>query len=137
MLFNKYSDMTKELHHTTYLQPYASGIYYLRYTGTSSPLPAYLSGEIDSSIADLIVENKYFILENIINDGMLLQRITLNKSNNIYFRTGKLSSKIVSGFMTRYTINELKNSLSCLKCRENRNHLLDFHHVDPNQKTSK
>lgn len=105
MLFNKYSDMTKELHHTTYLQPYASGIYYLRYTGASSPLPSYLSGDIDSSIADLIVENKYFILENIINDGMLLQRITLNKSNDIYFRTGKLSSKIVSGFMTRHTIN--------------------------------
>lgn len=34
----------------------------------------------------------------------------------------------------RDKINELKNLLLCLKCGESRNHLLDFHHIDPNQK---
>ena len=36
--------------------------------------------------------------------------------------------------LQRERINELKDSLLCLKCGENRNHLLDFHHIDPNQK---
>jgi hypothetical protein len=36
--------------------------------------------------------------------------------------------------LQRERINEIKDSLSCLKCGENRNHLLDFHHTDPSQK---
>jgi uncharacterized protein (DUF2249 family) len=36
--------------------------------------------------------------------------------------------------LQRERINEIKDSLSCLKCGESRNHLLDFHHTDPNQK---
>jgi hypothetical protein len=34
----------------------------------------------------------------------------------------------------RDRINEFKNSCSCLKCGENRNWLLDFHHTDPTKK---
>jgi len=34
----------------------------------------------------------------------------------------------------RQKINELKDTLYCLKCNESRNHLLDFHHIDPIQK---
>jgi hypothetical protein len=34
----------------------------------------------------------------------------------------------------RDKINEIKNNLSCLKCGETRNHLLDFHHKDPSKK---
>ena len=52
-----------------------------------------------------------------------------------YNNTKKMKSQSVEWKrIQRERINELKNSLSCLKCRENRNHLLDFHHVDPNQK---
>lgn len=36
--------------------------------------------------------------------------------------------------LQRERINELKDLLFCLKCKENRNHLLDFHHVDPTKK---
>lgn len=36
--------------------------------------------------------------------------------------------------LQRERINEIKDSLSCLKCGESRNHLLDFHHTDPSQK---
>jgi len=34
----------------------------------------------------------------------------------------------------RNRINEFKDPLSCLKCGESRNHLLDFHHIDPQKK---
>ena len=36
--------------------------------------------------------------------------------------------------LQRQRINEYKDSKSCLKCGENRNWLLDFHHKDPTQK---
>ena len=31
-------------------------------------------------------------------------------------------------------LNEYKNNCSCKKCGESRNHLLDFHHIDPTKK---
>jgi predicted HNH restriction endonuclease len=34
----------------------------------------------------------------------------------------------------RQRINEYKDTLSCSKCNESRNWLLDFHHPDPNEK---
>lgn len=34
----------------------------------------------------------------------------------------------------RDKINKFKDSCSCLKCGENRNWLLDFHHIDPTKK---
>lgn len=36
--------------------------------------------------------------------------------------------------LQRDRINKFKNSCSCLKCGENRNWLLDFHHTDPTKK---
>jgi len=35
----------------------------------------------------------------------------------------------------RDAINEHKQTLNCSKCGENRYYLLDFHHIDPTQKT--
>jgi hypothetical protein len=32
------------------------------------------------------------------------------------------------------SINELKKSLSCAKCRDTRAYVLDFHHIDKNEK---
>jgi len=37
----------------------------------------------------------------------------------------------------REKVNDFKNSLSCLKCGEDKNHLLDFHHIDPKEKKFK
>ena len=34
----------------------------------------------------------------------------------------------------RQKINEYKDPLSCKKCGESRNHLLDFHHINPDKK---
>lgn len=54
-----------------------------------------------------------------------------NYYNNIekWNETSKRNKKL-----QRERINEVKNNLKCLKCGENRNHLLDFHHIDPSQK---
>jgi hypothetical protein len=37
--------------------------------------------------------------------------------------------------LQRDRINEYKNNCSCKKCGESRNHLLDFHHIDPSTKS--
>ena len=36
--------------------------------------------------------------------------------------------------LQRQRINDYKDSLECLKCKEKRNWLLDFHHPDPSKK---
>jgi len=59
-----------------------------------------------------------------------------NKNKNNYYANKESWNETTrrNKKLQRERINELKNLLSCLKCGENRNHLLDFHHVDPNQK---
>lgn len=37
--------------------------------------------------------------------------------------------------LQRDRINEYKNNCSCSKCDESRNWLLDFHHINPNEKS--
>lgn len=61
-----------------------------------------------------------------------IKKITLlnyNKNKEKWNETTRKNKKL-----QRQKINEYKNSLSCLKCNESRNWLLDFHHIDPNKK---
>lgn len=52
-----------------------------------------------------------------------------NKNKEAWNKTTRKNKKL-----QRQRINEYKDSLSCSKCGESRNWLLDFHHQDPSQK---
>ena len=58
------------------------------------------------------------------------------KTRQYYYNNKeKMQSQSIAWKKTqRDKINEIKNSCICLKCKENRNWLLDFHHIDPTKK---
>lgn len=89
MIYQKREILNKYLDDEYYFNDYSTGIYLYKYEYDPTT-DEYFKSRMYDKIREELVKNKYFILENIVNDGMFLQRITFTQSDKSYNRTGCL-----------------------------------------------
>ena len=89
MIYQKREILNKYLDDEYFFNNYSTGIYLYKYEYNPTT-DEYFKSRMYDKIRDELNKNKYFILENIINDGMFLQRITFTQSDKSYNRTGCL-----------------------------------------------
>lgn len=89
MIYQKREILDKYLDDEYFFNEYSTGIYLYKYEYNPTT-DEYFKSRMYDKIRTELAKNKYFILENIIDDGMFLQRITFTQSNKSYNRTGCL-----------------------------------------------
>lgn len=87
MIYQKREILNKYLDDEYFFNEYSTGIYLYKYE-YDPDTDEYFKSRMYDKIREELVKNKYFILENIVNDGMFLQRITFTQSDKSYNRTG-------------------------------------------------
>lgn len=86
MLYQNREILTIPLDDDKFFNNYSTGIFLYKYEYNNDTDTLFKKRMYDS-IKEELVKNKYFVLENIYDDGMLLQRLTFMHTNNSYIRT--------------------------------------------------
>lgn len=110
MFYQKREILNRPLEDDFYFKEYSTGVYLYKYDyNVNSDI--FFKKRMYDVIRKEVSSNKYFVLENLCNDGMLLQRITFMDSDNSYNRTACLSEDVnVTGVVPAYTDDVYKFS---------------------------